>query len=129
MIQRCQNPNWINYDNYGGRGISVCESWRCDPGAFFRWLDQYGGAVGKDVDRINNDLGYSPENCRVVTRRTNMRNTRANRTITVFGENITIAEASARFDVPYDRLFQRIYRLGWDAERAVSIGHQRKGAN
>lgn len=127
MVQRCHNPNWINYADYGGRGVSVCDSWRKNPESFFKWLDDNGCAGGLEVDRIDNGQGYSPENCRLVTRRENMRNQRNNTVIEVFGESMTVAEASERFSVPYDRLIQRLTRLGWDPERAVTAPQQ-KGA-
>lgn len=121
MVQRCTNPDWINYAKYGGRGISVCDTWLRDPQAFFTWLEKSGCKEGLQVDRIDNDLGYSPDNCRLVSVSANSRNRKSNRMITVAGREMSIAEAADLYGVPYDRAYQRITKLGWTPERAVGI--------
>ena len=65
MWQRCTNPKAAGYENYGGRGIRVCERWRL----FENFLADVGPRPeGLTLDRINNDGNYEPGNCRWATR-------------------------------------------------------------
>ena len=64
MIQRCTNPNHRKYKDYGARGITICEEW-LDVANFVAWAEStHPNITGVSLDRINNDKGYSPENCR-----------------------------------------------------------------
>ena len=72
MRNRCNNPNYHAYHRYGGRGINVCNRWS----NFENFLNDMGKAPYKNyqLDRINNDKGYSPDNCRWVTPKENSNN-------------------------------------------------------
>ena len=85
MIRRCCNPQDTHYKYYGGRGIEVCEAWKQSREAFFDWAYPLWSA-GLEIDRIDNDGHYSPENCRFVTQKENNRNSRATKI------NVRIAE-------------------------------------
>ena len=63
MIQRCENPNDTRYKNYGGRGIFICDEWQ-DYIKFETWSLDNGYKHGLTIDRIDNDKGYEPSNCR-----------------------------------------------------------------
>lgn len=64
MKARCYNPNRERYPDYGGRGITICDEWLHDFGAFRDWAMANGYRDDLSIDRKDNDKGYSPENCR-----------------------------------------------------------------
>jgi len=63
MIQRCENPKASYYYAYGARGISVCDEWRNNRSAFFKWAEENGYSEGLSIERTNVDLNYCPSNC------------------------------------------------------------------
>jgi hypothetical protein len=84
MKQRCCNPRCQAFRNYGARGITVCKEWESfEP--FCRWAIENGYAEGLELDRIDNEKGYSPENCRWISRRKNINNRRNTTLLTVNG--------------------------------------------
>jgi len=119
MIQRCYNQERPDFHNYGGRGISVCESWKSN---FWEFVKDMGERPeGMTLDRTNNDGPYSPENCVWSTRKTQGRNQRTNNLIEAFGETKTRADWSEdpRCSVDYFTIRYRI-DAGWDPEDAIT---------
>ena len=76
MIGRCYRKNLKSYQNYGGRGISVCEEWRNSFKSFYDWAVDNEFKNELTLDRIDNNGNYEPSNCRWVDRKTQTRNTR-----------------------------------------------------
>jgi hypothetical protein len=76
MRDRCRNPNRPDYERYGNRGISVCKEWENNSKIFIEWALSNGYKKGLLLDRIDNDLGYFPANCRFVDYGVSNRNTR-----------------------------------------------------
>ena len=76
MTQRCANPNVPQYKYWGGRGIKVCDAWLKDPFAFYEWCENNGYEKGLQLNRIDNDGDYTPENCEFTTNRENSINRR-----------------------------------------------------
>jgi hypothetical protein len=122
IIERCTNPKCKAYHRYGGRGITICDEWRCSSRAFIKWSISNGWQPGLEIDRRDNNAGYNPDNCRCVTRKVNMNNMEATLFIEAFGDRKTISEwlEEARCVVERRTLYYRIYRYGWDAERALA---------
>jgi hypothetical protein len=76
MRARCHNPKHDSFPSYGGRGVEVCREWRESFESFEAWAQQNNYKPGLQIDRIGNDKGYSPDNCRFVSVKENMQNKR-----------------------------------------------------
>ena len=122
MLKRCHNKNDKSYKDYGGRGISVCEEWR---NSFEQFLVDMGKRPSSlhSIDRIQNDYGYNPSNCRWTTKDIQANNTRRNHYITYKNEILTIAQASDKYNVPRATLLNRINLLNWSVDDAIEKPH------
>lgn len=119
MRHRCNSPGFRQFNDYGGRGISVCDRWSGRDG-FANFVSDMGERPeGHTLDRIDNDGNYSPENCRWATQSAQHCNTRVNRFVQAFGESQTISTWSKRFGVGHQTITGRIAR-GVDPEIAVT---------
>lgn len=93
MITRCTRPVHSGFKNYGGRGIFICKSWNRFE-VFKKWAIKNGFQIGLTIDRINVNKGYSPFNCRWVTRSYQAMNKRNSIYILYNGVNKSIGEWS-----------------------------------
>lgn len=122
MKERCY---WVNnpcYENYGGRGITVCDEWLGKDGFknFAEWSLSNGYSDTLTIDRRNNDKGYSPDNCRWVDYKMQGRNTRRNHLMTLNGETKTMIEWSEITGISYSVILQRVNKLGWSDEKTLT---------
>lgn len=123
MKRRCGQKDSEHYHYYGGRGISVCGEWLHD---FGRFISDMGRRPSKHhmIERIDNDKGYSPDNCKWATRIEQGHNKRNNRWLTFNGETLTITDWAARLGLGGGRdIIKRLTR-GWTLERALTLGKQ-----
>jgi len=115
MMQRCTNPAGKDYPRYGGRGITVCERWT----RFENFYADMGlRPEGKTLDRIDNDKGYSPDNCRWATLQEQMRNSRQTVMITRDGKTQCLKDWQRDLGLPASTYTGRRMR-GWSVERAL----------
>lgn len=129
MLQRCNNPNNSQYEYYGDRGIKVCAEWEADFGAFLRWatLDTAPHwQRGLTLDRRDNELGYSPQNCRWATVAEQNRNQRRTKKYDFNGEQLVATDIARILGISAPTFLARVGWLGWSFEDAVSKPVQRK---
>lgn len=123
IVARCYSANHRSYHNYGGRGIGICTEWLNDRAVFFKWALSNGWVKGLDVDRRNNDLGYSPDNCRITTRRVNNRNKRTTKMMEYKGEIKPLIEWCELLGINYNTVMMRLHRGETSIEKAFSVGN------
>lgn len=119
MRQRCYDPNFTNAHRWGGRGIKVCDEWN-DFEAFRTWALANGYRPNLSIDRIDNDGGYAPSNCRWATPVEQARNTSQTRFITYDGVTKPAAEWAEEVGLTPKTLTQRIDKYGWTPAEAIT---------
>jgi hypothetical protein len=119
MLRRCDSPSRPGWENYGGRGIKVCERWRQ---SFVAFLEDMGPKPSPkhSLERIDNDGDYEPGNCRWATRVEQSRNRRSTRFIEYQGETLSLAEWADRLGISHAVLLGRLNKGGWSVERAFT---------
>lgn len=131
MKRRCFNSKSPMFNDYGGRGITICDVWKSDYAAFKAWATANGYSDDLTIDRIDNDGNYCPENCRWATRQQQRENERHRKCLYKNGERFCIKEAVKETDLKYSTVCGRLGRLGWSLEKALStparpINHRKR---
>ena len=112
MKSRCYDKTDKRYSDYGGRGIEICPEWLENFENFVSWSLENGFDDNLQIDRIDNDSGYSPQNCRWVSIKENCRNRRSNVMIEYQGKMITLVELSEILNIPYKTAYSKYRKYG-----------------
>lgn len=107
MKSRCQNPHNKYYSYYGGRGISICQEWDKFEN-FNEWAMANGYSDELTLDRVDFNKDYSPDNCRWVTRKQQMDNTRKTRLYEMNGEIHCLKDWGRIYNIPWATLWYRM---------------------
>lgn len=124
MKQRCYNPKHDSYKTYGGKGITLCEEWRTDFSAFEKWSLEHGYDENAPkwectIDRIDNNKGYSPENCQWVCIQKNLNKKGTCLMYSYKGKTQSLADWSRELGINYNALLSRMHRNGFNFEQAI----------
>lgn len=118
---RCCNKRTPKYKNYGGRGITICEEWQKSFQAFYDWAILNGYKDSLSIDRINNNKGYCPQNCRWTDAKTQSRNRTDNNKFL----DICLTDWAEILCCKRQTLEKFVKRNGWE----LSIKHFKKKRN
>lgn len=124
--QRCCNPNYFQYKDYGGRGITVCQAWLNDYRAFRDWAYANGyaeeilpnGLNKWTIERIDVNGNYEPENCTFITTQEQQFNKRDNVVLNYKGETKTATEWANQLNISPHIIWNRL-KSGWSVEETL----------
>lgn len=123
MLCRCYTESTTRFQDYGGRGITVCDEWREKLegfNAFYEWALNNGYDDNLTLDRIDVNGNYEPSNCRWATREVQENNKRSNRFLTFEGRTLTMAQWSREMKINRNTLDKRI-KNGWSISDALTM--------
>lgn len=121
MRDRCNNKNNKRYEDYGGRGIKVCERWSNKKNGFENFLEDIG-EIPKDryLCRVRINGNYFPKNCKLSRREEQSKNKRTTRLITFNNKTQCLADWAVELNINYETLWARIYKYGWSIQKAFT---------
>ena len=122
--KRCDNPNFVHYADYGGRGIKVCEEWHDNYSVFREWAlangyDPEAKPKMCTIDRIDVDGDYAPDNCRWVSMAVQGQNKRNNTRVEYKGEMLCITEIARRAHVSEGGLWNKLNYKHMQVQEAI----------
>ena len=118
IIQRCNNVNFVQWKDYGGRGIKICARWLESFDNFYADM----GDLPSDkhtIERIDNNGDYEPDNCKWDTMRNQRRNARSNRLITFNGETLCMRDWETKLGFGRNVIAWRLDH-GWSVEKTLT---------
>lgn len=121
MKARCLYEKSCSYPRYGARGITVCDEWKNSFESFYEWALKSGYKKGLTIERIDNDGNYCPENCTWISHKKQCSNRRTNVVFEHNNQSHTLAEWCEILNLDYKLIHNRIYKLNWNFEKAISI--------
>jgi hypothetical protein len=119
ILDRCNNPNNKAYNHYGARGIKTCCEWENSFENFYTWSLSNGYQDGLTLERIDNNKGYSPSNCKWISQTEQLLNRRTTLYATIKGETKTLKEWSETSGIKYATLRCRKTNYNWPDERLL----------
>ena len=121
MHNRCENISNTHYENYGGRGISVCAEWSGRDGFFYfyKWSMENGYKRDLSIDRIDNNKGYSPDNCRWATTYEKTRNRRTSISFIYNGKTVSLNDIAKNNGTTYGKLYFRVIEKEMSIDEAL----------
>lgn len=121
MHGRCEIPTNSHYENYGGRGISVCAEWSGRDGFFYfyKWSMENGYKRDLSIDRIDNNKGYSPDNCRWATTDEQIRNRRTSKSFIHNGKTVSLKDIAKNNGTTYGKLYFRVIEKEMSIDEAL----------
>ena len=118
MIKRCNDPSYKQYQNYGGRGIAICNEWKTFQGFYDDMKEGYNSLL--ELNRIDNNGNYDKHNCNWVTHQSNNRNKRNNDIWEFNGQEKCLTEWAEEYNINTKTLWARINKLNWSFEDALT---------
>lgn len=120
MHRRCKDTRAVNFDRYGGRGITVCSEWE-NYDVFVEWAMANNWKPGLQIDRIDNSGPYEPANCRFVSPKENSNNRRSTKFYTFNGKTQSLKAWAEEYGINYGTLRTRILEFKWGFEEALTV--------
>jgi hypothetical protein len=122
MRERCYYQSHINFDTYGGRGITVCDEWKNSFKAFYKDMGEC--PKGYSLDRIDPNGNYELNNCRWATCKEQANNRRNTLKLTYLGRTDTLKNFSEEYNIPYTTVIGRL-KCGWPIEKTLTTPRKR----
>ena len=120
MKRRVLNPNNKGYQDYGGRGIKICDEWINSFESFYTWATNNGYKEGLTIERKNVNGDYCPENCCWINRKEQARNKRNTKWLEFNNERKTAKEWSKELGINYYTLMRRLNFYHWTVEKTLT---------